>query len=181
VAVNIKSGLASLVAGVQAYFTANAVTAAVSLGWKQPAQQINQGTGRANRVVFIPSDPGGKGGKLTATQQPGHRMIGDPVEATARALLTWERYVVVSVWAVDGTDPHDEAKQIEAVETLFEWTLRAVHSVAHNDARWGDVAWTTSPVEHVFGRELRAGLTYRHPMFDAPVGVVIPTPQISRG
>jgi len=181
----IKSGLVALVAGVQAYFTDAGVTAAVALGWKQPTEQINQGPGRANRVVFIPSDPSGRGGKLVGAQQPGQRLYGTSgpggaADTSLRALYTWERAVVVSVWAVDGTDPQNESKQIEATETLFEQTIRAVHSFAHNDARWGDVSWTVTPVEHMFGRELRASLTYRHPMFDAPTEVVYPTGHITK-
>lgn len=171
----INSGLLALVAGVQAYLSARGVTANVSLGWKQPTKQINQGTGRANRIVFIPSDPGGKGGKILATQQPGQRRFGTPTfDVDARALYDWERQLLVSVWAADGESPHDESKQIEAVEDLFEWTMRAVHYVAKNNARWGDVNWTTSPVEHQFGRELRAGLTFRHPMFDVESELVYP-------
>lgn len=171
---DIKSGLVALVAAVQSYFDAHDVTAKVVLGWKQPTQQINQGPGGANRVVFIPSDPTGKGGKIVAPQQPGLRNFGDPADVAARALYDWERFVIVSVWAADGSDPHDEGKQIEAVEDLFESTIQAVHAFAKNNARWGDVAWTTSPVEHVFGRELRAGLTFRHPLFDSPAGVAFP-------
>lgn len=177
----INSGVVALVASVRAYFEARDVTANVALGWREPTKQINQGPGRANRVVFIPSDESGKGGKLAPTQQPGARYFGNPPDTTARALYTWERQLVVSVWAVDGANPHDEALQIEAVEDLFEWVVRAVHAFAHNDARWGDVVWTTEPVEHQFGRELRASLTFRHPLFDTETGVAYPTPNVSRG
>lgn len=169
----IKSGLVAMVESVREYFVDRNVTAHVSLGWKQPTQQINQGFGGANRVVFIPSDPSGKGGSLGGAAQPGDRRIG--TDTSVRSLYNWERFVVVSVWAVDSSDPADEAKQIEAVESLFEWTVRGVHAFAANNARWGDVAWTTSPVEHVFGRELRAGLVFRHPIFDTPAVVVRPT------
>lgn len=177
----INSGLVALVTNVQSYFTSRSVTANVSLGWKQPTKQINQGTGRANRVVFIPSDTSGRGGKLVGTQQPGPRAFGSPTQDTSvRALYDWERELLVSVWAVDTSNPHDEAKQIEAVEDLFEWTVRAVHYAAHNNARWGAVNWTTEPVEHSFGRELRAGLTYRHPLFDTEVGIAFPTAAITK-
>lgn len=170
----IKSGLVALVASVQAYFDARSVGTQVGLGWKQPTQQINQGVGRANRVVFIPSDPSGKGGKLAGAQRPGQRNVD--TNLSMRSLYNWERFVTVSVWACDTTDPQNEEKQIEAVETLFEHTVRAVHYFAANEAQWGDVTWTTSPVEHAFGRELRAGLVFRHPIFDAPNERVYPAP-----
>jgi hypothetical protein len=179
--VAINSGLVALRGAIESYFTTRGVTATVALGWKQPTQQINQGPGGANRVVLIPSDPSGKGGRLVGAQQPGPRVFGPQSDGlTARSLYTWERFVVVSVWAVDATDPANEPKQIEAVEDLFEWTVRAIHAFAHNDARWGDVAWTTSPVEHAFGRELRAGLTFRHPLFDGPTGIAYPVPEITK-
>lgn len=177
--VTISSGLVALVASVRTYFTSNAVTATARLGWKQPTQQINQGPGGANRVIFIPSDPSGRGGSLDGgARQPGPRVFGG--DTTARSLVSWKRLVTVSVWAVDTSDPHDEEKQIEAVEDLFEWTIRAVHAYAHADARWGEVVWTVSPIEHVFGRELRAALTLNLPMFDKPTGLAFPAPAITK-
>lgn len=174
-AVNITSGLTALVNGVRSYFTGAGLTANVSVGWKEAAKQVNQGTGRANRVVFVPSDLGGRGGTLTAVQQPGQRNFGTPtVDTAVRALQDWERTLLVRVWAVDSTSPNDEEKQIEAVETLFEWTIRAVQSFAKNNGRWGAVEWLAAPIERQFGRELQAELVYRHPLFDAPQVVIFP-------
>ncbi len=176
--VNMKSGLVALVSSVRSYFEARNILTGVSLGWKEAAKQLNQGSGRANRVVFIPSDPSGKGGVISAAQQPGARHFG--TDTTARALYTWERFVVVSIWAADTEAPNDEEAQIEAVETLFEETMRAVHAFAHNNARWGDVSWLASPLERQLGRELRASLVFKHPMFDSPTGVAYPTPIITQ-
>lgn len=172
--VRTRSGLVALVKGVREYFDAVGVTANVSIGWKERAKQINQGTGRANRVVFTPSDDSGKGGKIVAVKQPGTRQIGDPVTHTVRSLRNWERFVVVSVWAADTTKPNDEEAQLEAVESLFESVLQAVNTFAAADAVWGDVSWTTEGIELSFGREMRAGLVFRHPLFDLPVEVVYP-------
>ena len=169
-----KSGLVALVKSVRPYFAAHGVTATVSLGWRERTKSINEGIGGANRVVFTPSDPGGRGGRITKSfgnRGPG----GNP-----RPLICWERFVVVSIWAADGTKPHDEEAQIEAVETLFEWTVRAVNAFAAADATWGDPTWTTSPVEHVFGRELLVPLVHREAFFDVENAVVTPTPQIDR-
>lgn len=165
----VSSGLIAMVASVQAFFAARSIGANVSLGWKEASKQVNQGTGRANRVVFIPSDPGGRGGTIGPAQQPGQRRFGTaPNDVSTRALFTWERLLTVSVWAVDTTAPNDESKQIEAVEDLFEWTVRAVQAFAQNNARWGDVSWLASPIERQFGRELQAALVFRHPLFDSP-------------
>ncbi len=174
----IQSGLVALVSSVRSYFEARNIVTNVSLGWKEPAKQLNQGSGRANRVVFIPSDPSGKGGALGAAHQPGARSFGG--DTTVRALCTWERNLVVSVWAIDADAPNDEEAQIEAVETLFELTIRAVHDFAKVNAQWGDTSWVASTSERQFGRELRAGLTFKHPMFDSPTGVAYPTPAITQ-
>lgn len=171
----IKSGLVALVDSVRSYFETNGVTATVSLGWTKRTQQINQGPGGANRVVFTPSDDSGKSGRIVGTQQPGPRTFGtQPNQITVRPLVDWERILTVSIWAADTTAPSDEALQIEAVETLFEWTVRAVQAATKNNGRWTEAGWTVSPVEHSFGRELRVGLIFRHPIFDVENDVVKP-------
>lgn len=177
----IKSGLVALVASVQAYFDARGLGTNVSLGWKQPTKQINQGEGRANRVVFIPSDPSGRGGALAGAHQPGPRRFGTgPSTIEARALYTWERSITVSVWAVDPTSPADESLQIEAIETLFEHVVRAVHAFAQVNAQWGEIGWVVSPTELLFGRELRAALSFHHPLFDSEVGKAFPSSSITK-
>jgi hypothetical protein len=178
----INSGLVALVTNVQSYFTSRSITANVSLGWKQETKQINQGPGRANRVVFIPSPPSGAGGRLVGAQQPGPRRFGPGVggDTSARSLFTWERQVLVSVWAADTSDPHNETKQLEAIEDLFELTVRAVHAATQANAQWGEVTWVLSPNEHTFGRELRAALSFAHPLFDDEVVVKYPGKAITR-
>jgi hypothetical protein len=180
----IKSGLVALVDSVRAYLDARfgpSERPVVALGWRERTKQINQGPGGANRVVFTPSDDNGRGGRIIGTQQPGARTFGTGQDkTTTRALFDWERTVIVSVWALDRTKPTDEAAQIEAVETLFEWVVRAVQQSAYANAKWTDVNWTVEPVEHAFGRELRAGLIFRHPLFDSENDVAFPTGVITK-
>jgi len=100
---------------------------------------------------------------------------GNGYEGQVRALFNWERICVVSVWAVDTSNVDDEEKQIEATETLFEWVLRAVQRQAQMTAQWGDIIWTPNKAyERAFGRELRASLVFKHPMFDVPTETVYP-------
>jgi len=178
----IKSGLLAAVATVQTFFDDNSVVANVEVGWKRRPRQDNQSTGGANRVVFIPSLDKGAGGKLVPVRFPGPRNVRDAsaadptkVIANVRSLLEWERSVQISVWAVDPTGREDESKQIEAVESLFEWTVRAIHGSpgAFASLVWGDVTWTP-PIERAFGLELLADLTFRHPIFDSPRELVYP-------
>lgn len=175
----IKSGLVQCVDYVRDFLATNGVSSTCELGWRRRDRQLNQGTPLGgNRVVFTPSDSGGAGGKLVPARFPGPRTIRDGVGAVAgnvRSLRDWERSVLVSVWAVDPTKPADEAAQIEAAETLFEWVVRAVHSApgAFAEADWGAVQWTEPP-ERSFGLELIASLTFQHPVFDAPRELVFP-------
>lgn len=175
----IKSGLVQLVTDVRAFFAANDLDdVGVHLGWrKRDASGITHGDDVANRVVFVPSALAGKGGKIAAPHQPGERNAD---EFSTRTLRTWERAITVCVWAVDSTDPDDEEKQISAVETLFEWTVRAVHASAYANAVWGDAEWTAPDAEHIYGRELVVGLTLKHPIFDVPKVRVFPEGEFVR-
>lgn len=190
--VTFQSGLLGAVDAVRAFFAQNNVDAVVEAGWKRRVRQDNQSANGAGRVVFTPSgSDDGDGGKLAQVRFPGPRNLRDPsatnptkVVGSVRSLLEWERRVLVSVWAVD-VDPQrreDEAAQIQAVEDLFEWTIRAVHSApgAFASVVWGSTRWTP-PLERAFGLELRFDLTFRHPMFDTPRMLVFPGGALARG
>jgi hypothetical protein len=175
-----RSGFLAAVNTVKAYFESNGVTASVDVGWKKRTQQINQGPGGANRVVFTPSaSDDGDAGELLPVRFPGDRNIRTapnttPV-ATVKSLLDWKRAALVSVWGVDQSDK-SEAAQIEATEALFEWVVRAVHAApgAFGAVEWGAAQWTV-PAERSFGLELRAGFTFSHPIFDKPRDLAFPT------
>jgi len=177
-----RSSVPDLVDAVGAYFTANNVGAVAVYGSRERTKQNNQGLGGANRVAFAPSDDGGKAGRIVAVKHPGPRRTTDDEdnETARRAIFDWEHVLMVSIWAVDASDPENERAQLEAVETLLEHTINAVQSFAHANAIWGDVTWTPQPVERVFGRELRVGLTYRHPMFETENEIVRPSPVVHR-
>lgn len=190
--VTIQSGLIAAVRSVRDYFAANSVNALVDVGWKKRMRQDNQSANGAGRVVFTPSgSDAGDGGKLVQARFTGPRSLRDPsaddptrVIGSVRSLLEWERRCLVSVWAADVSpgNKEDEEAQIEAVETLTEWTMRAVHSApgAFASVVWGATTWTP-PAERSFGLELRFDLTFRHPMFDTPRMLVFPGGTVSRG
>jgi len=164
---------------VAAYFADRGVSAAVALGWRDRARQDNQGApDGANRVVF---ELGEDAGRLAAPHGPGARFDDDShPTSTRRSLANWEEALTVSVWASDASAPTDEEAQIEATETLFEWVIRAVHDFQHVQAVWGAVKRSITPSERLFGLEIRAQLTLKHPMFDAEEDVVYPSPVINR-
>jgi len=169
---NIKSGLVAFVEAVRTYFTAEGIAAQVAvLGWREyrklPAVAPPAGA-VTRRVVFLPSDESGKGGRFIGTRNVGRN---------PRAVATVERDLVVSIWAVDGSTPAalaSDVAQIEAVEDLWESTVQAVRTVAHADALWGAFTWTLAPLEHAYGRELRVELRYRGPLLWSPPNKVTP-------
>ena len=181
-AIIVRSGVTALVESVKAYFVENGVTANVVIGWKARTRQDNEGPGGANRVCFTPSDPTGKGGRIEPPLQTGDRDLrsgSNPVEARMRALSDWGRVLNVSVWQWDGSAPEDEGLALEAVETLQTWVMNAVHAYAFTSAEWGDTTWT--PVTELsYGLELRMALTFRHPIYQPPRGVVYPTGFVER-
>ena len=179
--IQTRSGLVQAVSYVQTFLTSKGLTAKCELGWKRRDRQLNQGSPLgANRVLFIPSDSGGKGGTIVPARFPGPRNVRDPGAADAvvgsiRSLHDWQRRVTVSVWGVDAENRTDEAKQIEATETLLEWVVRAVHSApgAFAEAAFGEVTWSEPP-DRSFGLELIVGLTFKQPLFDEPRELVFP-------
>jgi hypothetical protein len=172
-----------LVDGVAAYLAARGVTASVARGWKARAEQLNQGGGQANRVVFMGSPESGAAGKIVNPRQVGLREVGaDPLvpEYTVRPLSDWARSMVVSVWAYDGDNANDEGAQDDAVSTLFTWVQRAVQSVAFGNAVWGATNFTV-PKERAFGLELLAELTFQFMIPDLPEEISRPLPALSKG
>jgi hypothetical protein len=178
----IQSGLLAAADYVAAYFVANGVTATTDVGWRKRGQQINQGPGGANRVLFSPSDDSGDGGELAPPRFPGARQLrtaaDQPALASIRSLANWNRKVQLSIWAVD-PDPTKRAVerfQIAATEALIEWTVRAVHSApgAFAAVKFGKAKWTV-PAERSFGLEALISLEFSQPIFDVPNQTFYPT------
>jgi hypothetical protein len=175
VTVQILSGLDALVTGMRSYLQAHEVTAVVAVGFRERAKQVGQGPGRANRIVLIPGDTSGRGGRLVPVRGAGPRdvMRGDERVATVRSIADWDRMLTLSCWAYDGAKAGEELAQIIACESLFEWSKRAIDSVGLANISWGEVRWTV-PKERAFGQELLAALTFRHPIYDVPEEVAYP-------
>ncbi len=172
-----------LVTGVAAFFAANEITAVVERGWKARSEQINQGPGQANRVIFMPSKVDGAAGAIVNPRQVGIRVVGeDPAvpEYAIRPLSDWSRSLVVSMWAYDGDNPNDEGAQCDAVDTLQMWTQQAVQSVAFGNAVWGATKFTV-PAERAFGLELLVDLTFQSAIFDVPQEITRPSPALVKG
>lgn len=173
--VTIKSAIPPLVGHVQAYFTANQITANVAFGLKELTKQVNQGPGGANRVVFSP-DPDGDAGEILPPRLKHHH----PGKGSPRAIVNFRKKLIVSVWAVDTSDLANEALQYAAVEQLLEYTVQAVRSVHHADSEWEKPQWVKKDVELAFGRELRVALYLKGALFNIPNDVRTPGPVVNK-
>lgn len=166
------SGLRTLVQGVQSYFTAQSITAAVAAGWKARTFQLNEGPGLANRVVFMPGDEAGNMGELT---QPRLK------SSSPRCLRQLHEIITVSVWAADTSSPvalEDELLQQDAVENLLEVTFQAIQSIALADWIAGTMRETRPGGEMAFGRERLFQFVLREEFFDVTLVRVFPAPAI---
>lgn len=172
-AVRILSGFSALVTGVKAYFAVVDPAVEVLCGYRQRAQQLNQGGGGANRVIFLPGDPNGAGGRIEQPRDVGRQELSDENDvrvANIRPLASWARQFSISIWGWDSTAPRDELVQAGATEALFEQTLRALEQVkgaGGPNVEWGGVTWTVAK-ENTLGSELLVSLLLTHPLMDAP-------------
>lgn len=185
---NFIPPMRQLADGVAAYFEAQSIPVVVDRGWKARAKQTNQGAGRANRVVFMPSKKDGNAGQIVNPRQVGEREIFKPgptkddppvLVARVRALSDWKRLLLVSIWAYDGTQANDEGAQDDALYFLFTETQRAVQSVGFGNPVWGATEITVPP-ERSFGLELLAELSIQFPIIDRPTDVGSPSPAVAK-
>lgn len=156
-------GLLKLVHDVREVFAEENVTANVVLGDRESAKQTNQGPGRANRVVFAPGDENGGAGEYAAARNPGRN---------PRPVRTWIAIARVYCWSWDSSAPNDEEKQYEAVWTLHDWTVVAIHRKAHGTYQLSKPRWLNAVKERTFGKELVFMLQLEVPILDTPYPVV---------
>jgi len=182
--------LSLLVADVKALFvaevSAGGATANVVFGKREPTKQVNQGPGRANRVVFSPGDPSGKAGTLEGAKLDRRGVFGGR-KRTSRSLATFRELATVYCWACDATDAatkNDESKQYDAARLLFDQVVRAIYrspNVGHGGFKISGAQWIQNKVERVDGAEImflleiEAMVPDEPGLGDAPTAVVNPT------
>lgn len=136
-------------------FAIEAPAVQLAFGWRAPPNQLQQGSGRANRIAFVPGDDT-KAGKWLDARYPGK---------LSRALKTMLEPVTVYVWAFDGLDPHSHLAQWRACRFLLDATVRACHLALvklaglHDQEPFGAAEWVMSDTERSFGAECRFVLT----------------------
>jgi len=150
--------------GVASYLASMGLAApnVTACGWKQREQQLNQGPGRANRVIFIPGTIDGD--SLGDITEP--RRSGDP---TQRTLFTWERTITASLWACDKSATADEEAQIEASENLLQLTVAGIQAVASADWIATRTRRDSKASENMpFGQEILLEFLHRELLIDLP-------------
>ncbi len=170
---------------VQDQFTEDGLTAKFSFGPRALATQINQGPGRANRVLFIPGDAkSGKAGSYGPARYPG----GLP-----RHLATFKETLYVYCWGVDATDSatlNNELKQYEAARDLHDSVVRAIYlspNVKPRQMIMTDPTWVTAKLERKFGAEIMFTIEIEGAIVDEPSvaldpdSVEIPKPDTATG
>jgi hypothetical protein len=186
-------GIVALSNAVAATFTANTYEIAgvpVQVGIGLKARSLWS----VPRVVFIPGEFDGtlppKPLKEGTLKSPEQSKSFNP-----RELVSWERLVTLSVYAFDGSDPQNEALQIQAVTNLLEVTLQAIKgaftpNLSPTDPITKELGYTGqqgamfdgAPVTRVYpgveftlGCEMLVTFTQLGPLFDAPIPTVVPT------
>lgn len=172
--------LTTLVADVKALFTSEGNTANVVFGKRESTKQINQGTGRANRVVFSPGDPAGKAGSYTGAKvtRKGPSFAG---RKASKSLGTFLEKATVYCWSVDATTAaalNDESKQYDAARLLHDQVIRAIYrspNVGHGTFKISGPQWVQDKVERRFGAEIMFQLEFEAMIPDEPGLGPLPT------
>lgn len=134
---------------VKQLFADEGATASVIFGRREPTKQINQGTGRANRVVFVPG-VAGKLGSYSAARNPNRN---------PRPLATLLENFTVYCWGYDGANPRDELLQYKAVHLVHDQVIRAIYLSSRSGH--GTVEWTDPQVVNDEKVELRFGMEWQ--------------------
>lgn len=160
--------VSKLFADTKKLFEDESTTAELCFGWREPAKQINQGSGRANRVCFIPGD-GDDAGKDAPARNPGNNPA---------SLATLLELVTISCWAVDTDEPDNELAQYEAVRLLYDAVRRSVAINAEGTYHVTKVRWNLKDIERGFGAEVRFVVELEAMVPDLPLVEVKPTASI---
>ncbi len=186
------SGVANFAASllfndVKTRFTAEGPAGcSVVFGRREAPKQINQGTGRANRVVFQPGDPSGRMGAYEGAKLRRNGFGSKQI----RSLQTIREVLTVFVWAVDATDAptlNDELKQYEACRLLHDYVVRAIYrstNVGHGSFTLSAPQWVVTKNERKYGAELMFTLEIEAAVPDeapTPATALVPPPQTYEG
>lgn len=155
------SSLGKVYEAIVAEFAADGEGTAVFFGKRESAKQINQGTGRANRVVVDPRD-----GSTAGAFAPPRFSTGNP-----KTVASFLPSATLFLWAADLTKPNDELAQYEAVTALQRRVVAAVFRAAHGSFSLGKATDVAKTTERVLGYEWSIVLNLNEQIYDLPTPV----------
>lgn len=151
-------GIQTIVADVRTYVNGRAgyEQTVVDYGRRKVTEQVKQGGGQANRVIFAPAPQGGQYDKMFA-RSPGQPFGGGAdASGPGRPTTTLQFPYEVHCWAYDATGPSDELAQDNAAMKLANVVVVALRSGpkgGHGAMTLGTGKFTQVPVELKFGSE----------------------------
>jgi len=158
---------------VKQIFTDEGVSTTLVFGRREPARQVNQGPGGANRIVFSPGADG-KLGEYGPVVRPGRN---------PRSLGTLNDFVTVYCWGYDATQPQNDIAHYEAARLLHDVIFRALHIASHTtckcNIKLSDPVWVQDKIEKNFGYELKFTLTIPSTIPDEAYTTVMATPVLT--
>lgn len=134
---------------------------------------VNQGTGRANRVVFV---PGADGGALGAYGPPAKQSHNAPNGARGpRGLWDWAVIARVYVWTYDSSEAENEFAQWKALVELHDSVIEAIHKYTTGFYKISAPKDPSAIVERRFGMEVMFQVEIQQPVLPGnKVGPVKP-------
>lgn len=140
-------------------------------GWRIPAQHPT-----GNRIAWVPGDPTGTLGLVTAPRNPG----GNP-----RTLGTLTELFTCIIFGQDPADPENELLQYSIVRYLRDAWYRAVYNAAHGSFQVRAEKWEIAKLERRYGAalsvlcEIQATIPDEpFPATDPPAVIEIPNPDL---
>lgn len=140
------------------------LTAKIVFGRREPVKQLNQGTGRANRVVFEYGDPNGKAGTPEPLRHPG----GNP-----RPVGRLGELATIYCWGYDRDHANDERAHYAVARALFGQVYRALRNAGFGNLQFGAVEWVVDKTERFFGCECRFTVTFGTAILDENLPTVV--------
>ena len=145
------SALGDLFDKVAAEFAADQSTTTLVFGFREKAKQLNQGIGRANRIVFEPMTDGLIG-------------VDSPPRGTSAGVYHTSDFLqaaTIYIWAYDGNAPSSERAQYEAVDALRMRLRVALQKSAAGFLTIGKYKRMSTALELSFGMEWALDIAVR--------------------
>lgn len=142
---------------VKEFFEEEDLGTSFVFGWGKAWEQLNEGRGGGNRIVWEPGDATGGLGNIVAPRRIG----GNP-----RQLANVQETFTVTIWGYDRTNKHDHRAQYIATRMLYDAWYRAMHHVGHGTFTIVSQTWVEPARLSNYGAAIQVVCTVRAPIID---------------